>query len=163
MGEEMLKKPTYLILLVILWVIFGVIFITLGLLSLNTTIDVFSDYENYRIHEDWAISMIFFMTFTETTTLLVFGSIFLIFSYETYKVKSWVWNAGLIISTIFLVIFSFLLASLMITTWIFLNEVTVSALINIMITFLVDLGIIFLLTRPNIKIYFEKQKMKDSD
>ena len=163
MGEQMLNKPRYIILLVILWAIFGVIFVTLGLLSLNTTIAVFSEYESYKIQEDWAISMIFFMTFTETTTLLVFGSIFLIFSYETYKVKSWVWNAGLIISTIFLVIFSFLLASLMITTLIFLNEVTVSALINIMLTFLVDLGIIFLLTRPSIKMYFEKQKIENSD
>jgi len=158
MGEQTLKKPRYLIPLVILWAILGTIFILLGLLSLNLTIWIFStEYSNYEILE-WATSMIFFMTFTETTTLLVFGSIFIIFSYETYKIKSWVWNAGLIISTIFLVIFSFLLASLMLTTLIFPDEYTVTALIEVMLAFLVDLGIIFFLTRPNIKIYFEQKK-----
>jgi hypothetical protein len=155
----MLEKPKYLTALVLLWAILGIMFIILGLLSLNLTIWIFSaEYTDLGL-PNWATSMIFFMTFTETTTLLVFGSIFLVFSYETYKVKSWAWNAGLIISTIFLVIFSFLLASLMITTLIFpYNEFTVPALIEIMVIFLVDLGIIFLLTRPAIKIYFEKQK-----
>ena len=163
MGESMSDKPRYLFPLVLLWITLGLIFIILGLLSLNLTIWVFSpEYTSYGII-DWATSMIFFMTFTETTTLLVFGSIFLIFSYETYKGKSWVWNAGVIISTIFLVIFSFLLASLMISTLLFPNDFTVPALIEGMITVLVDLGIIFLLTRPSIKIYFEKQKNNNSD
>lgn len=157
----MFKKPTYLISLVIMWAIFGIIFIVMGLLSLNLTIWIFSpEYANYNI-TDWATSMIFFMTFTETTTLMAFGSLFLIFSYETYKVKSWVWSAGLIISTIFLVIFSFLLASLMITTLIFPNDFTVPALIETMVTFLTDLGIIFLLTRPSIKLYFEQHQKKN--
>ncbi len=163
MGESMSDKPRYLFPLVLLWIVLGLIFIILGLFSLNLTIWIFSpEYTSYGII-DWATSMIFFMTFTETTTLLVFGSLFLIFSYETYKGKSWVWNAGVIISTIFLVIFSFLLASLMISTLLFPNDFTVPALIEGMITVLVDLGIIFLLTRPSIKIYFEKQKNNNSD
>jgi len=103
--------------------------------------------------------MIFFMTFTETITLLVFGCIFTVFAYETYRCKSWVWNAGIIISTIFIVIFSFLLASLMLTALLFPNnEFSIPALITIMLTFLVDLGIIFLLTRPSVKLYFKNNK-----
>jgi len=159
----MLKKPKYLISLVLLWILFGAIFLGLGISSLTLTIWIFSSEYNALIMPNWVTPMIFFMTFTETTTLLVFGCIFAIFAYETYQCKSWVWNAGIIVSTIFIVIFSFLLASLMLTALLFTDEFSVQTLITIMLTFLVDLGIIFLLTRPHIKIYFEKQKTNGSD
>jgi len=154
MGEKTLNKPKYLISLVLLWILFGTIFLYLGLSSLTLTMWIFSPEYDALIMPSWVTPMIFFMTFTETITLLVFGCIFAFFAYETYHCKSWVWNAGIIVSTIFIVIFSFLLASLMITALLFTDEFSVQTLITIMLTFLVDLGIIFVITRPNIKSIF---------
>jgi len=159
MGEYMNSKPKLLYLLILLWIIFGIIFIYLGTSSLSIALYIISPESINQLNledSEWIQSLMFFGTFFLTTTMLVFGSIFVIFSYETYQRKTWVWNAGVIISTIFIVVFSFMLGSLMITSLMFMNQTIIQALIIIMIAFLTDLGIIFLITRPNIKAYFEK-------
>jgi len=103
--------------------------------------------------------MLFFGTFFLTTTLIIFGCIFFIFGYETFKGKAWAWDAGIIISTIFIVIFGFMLASITITALLFLNEFSnefsIQALVAVMILFLSDLGVIFLITRPTVKLYMK--------
>ena len=147
-------KSKYLHLLILAWIIFGLMFICVGYKSLE--IALYTVSSNYPTSEevDWTKPMLFFGTCLATTTLFVFGCIFFIFSYETWKNKRWVWDAGVIISTIFLVIFGFMLASLMITTLVFINEFTVQILIIVIIIFLIDLSVIFLITRPQIKSYF---------
>ena len=143
-------KPKLLYLLITMWIMFGLIFIYLGYASLTVVLYILGTSEQ----SGWE-PIVFFGTFMATITMMVFGSIFLIFSYGTYKGKSWIWNAGIIISTIFIVIFSFMLASLMITVLLFTTSDLVLILVVSMIAFLVDLGIIFLVTRPNIKAYFK--------
>ena len=155
-GRKKTKvKTKYLYLLVLAWIVFGILFIYVGYLSLDIALYTVSPSYPTSEEANWAKPMLFFGTCLATTTLLVFGCIFFIFSYETCKGKSWVWNAGVIISTIFLVIFGFMLASLMVTTLLFTSAFTVRTLIIITIIFLVDLGVIFLITRPQIKSYFE--------
>lgn len=86
----------------------------------------------------------------------VFSAIFIIFAYGTFKGESWVWTTGIIISTIFLVIFALMLASFMVTALMFLNEFSVTGLVTVVIAFIIDLGIIFYLTRPVSKLYFDQ-------
>jgi len=154
----MKDKPKLIYLLILLWILFGIIFIFLGLNSLSVALYILSPDSLSPLNvedTEWIQSLIFFGTLMITTTMLVFGSIFLLFSYEIYKCKTWVWNAGVIISTIFIVVFSFMLGSMMITSIMFMNQTVVNALIIIMMGFLTDLGIIFLITRPGIKSYFK--------
>jgi len=155
----MKDKTNLLYLLILLWALFGIIFIFLGINSLSLALYIISPDSLSALNvedAEWVQSLIFFGSLMATTTMLVFGSIFLLFSYEIYRCKSWVWNAGVIISTIFIVVFSFMLGSMMITSIMFMNQTVVNTLIIIMMAFLTDLGIIFLITRPNIKSYFEK-------
>lgn len=151
----MSEKPNTLYLLVTLWALLGTIFIILGFYSLQLSMLILSS--DIIIPPKWE-AMLFFQMFFITTSLLIFGGIFLIFSYETFKVKSWAWNAGIIISTIFIVIFSFMLASTTLTTLIYQNEFAILTLISVMISLFVDLGIVFLITRPSIKVYMHDIK-----
>ena len=153
----MSEKPKLLYLLIILWITFGIIFIYLGYSSLTIALYVVSpeNFAQIGLEEtEWIQALMFFGTLMVTTTMIVFGSIFILFSYETYRRRTWAWNAGVIISTIFIVVFSFMLGSLMMTSLMFMNETIIQALVIIMIAFLTDLGIIFMITRPNIKAYF---------
>jgi len=155
----MIDKPKLFYALILLWIVFGVVFIYLGYGSLGIALYLISpEFTNLFGSEgrEFVQALLFFATTMSTTTMLVFGSIFILFSYETYHCKTWVWNAGVIISTIFIVVFSFMLGSLMVTSLIFMNRIIIEALITIIIAFLVDLGIIFLITRPNIKECFIK-------
>jgi hypothetical protein len=150
----MAERPKMLYLLIALWVIFSLIFISIGYASLDLASNI---YKWFFTEELYFGPMLFFVTFFLTIVMFVFGSIFLIFAYETFKRKRWVWNAGIIISTIFIVIFSFMLASLMITALIFMDNFSIPTLITVMIAFLVDLGIIFSITRPSVKEYLHDQ------
>ena len=145
------NKPKILYLLVTLWALLGLVFIILGIYSLDLLIYILSP----KGPTNWEAMLFFGMVFL-TTALLIFGSIFVIFSYETYKAKTWAWNAGVIISTIFIVIFSFMLASIMLTALQFRDNFTIQTLEASVISFLIDLGIIFLITRPAIKEYMTK-------
>ncbi len=147
----MRKRPFILYLLILLWLIFSSIFIVFGILSFDMVLNVL----------EWSVTqpsfydpIVFFSYLMFAISMLVFGVIFIIFSYETYKGRKWVWNAGIIFSTIFLVIFGFLMISLMVTAMIFMDtRFSLPTLIAVMIAFLTDLGIIFFITRPNVKTF----------
>jgi hypothetical protein len=79
----------------------------------------------------------------------------MIFLYGTYRGDSWVWTTGIIISTIFLAVFGLMLASFMINAVIFRSEFSVAGLVTVVLSLLIDLGIIFYLTRPKTKLFFE--------
>ncbi len=145
------KKPFVLHLLISLWLIFSSIFIIFAYYSFEMVLNVLQwSVTNPSFYDP----MVFFSYLMFAISMLVFGVIFIIFSYETYKGRKWVWNAGIIFSTIFLVIFGFLMVSLMITALVFMDtRFSIPMLIAVMIAFLTDLGIIFFVTRPNVKAY----------
>jgi len=146
------SRPKILYPLVALWALLGLTFIILGAYSSELLIYIVSPQ---YISSSWD-AMLFFGFVFIATAFLIFGSIFVIFSYETFKGRSWAWNAGIIISTIFIVIFSFMLASIMLTALQFRDNFTIQVLEASVISFLIDLGIIFLITRPAIKEYMTK-------
>jgi len=86
----------------------------------------------------------------------VFSGIFIIFAYGTLKKESWVWTTGIIITTIYLAIFALMIASFMVNALIYLNQFSVLGLVTVVLALLIDLGIIFYLTRPATKIYFDQ-------
>ena len=102
--------------------------------------------------------MLYFGTLLSTITWFVFASLFAFFSYGTVKGRKSVWSAGIIISTIFIVILGLMLASLLATLLVFLNYFSVLGLITVIIAFLIDLALVFCLTRSTTKIYFEEKK-----
>ena len=92
---------------------------------------------------------------TSTIVWFVFSAVFIIFAYGTFKGDSWVWSTGLIITTIFLVVLGLMLVSLMINAIVFLDLFSVAGLSTVVLAFIGDLAIVYYLTRPAAKIYFE--------
>ena len=92
---------------------------------------------------------------TSTIVWFVFSAVFVLFAYGTLKGDSWVWSTGLIITTIFLVVLGLMLVSLMVNAVLFLDLFSVSGLITVTLAFIGDLAIVYYLTRPASKIYFE--------
>ena len=161
MGEvkQDMKKPKLLYLLIFAWIIFGIVFYILGYWSF-TIAQYLSSSAGDSASEAFLAwrPMMFFGTLFIFTAMFVFGSIFFIFAYEAYKGKSWIWSAGIIISTIFLVIFSFMMAALMVTAYVFKDpDFSIPSLIIIMIAFLTDLSVLFLTTRPNIRSFLKSE------
>ena len=151
----MFDKPKNIYILTFLWALLSAMFILFGSYSLQILMDIptwemFQDYENFRSIVNFGYTM-------STIVWFVFSSIFIIIAYGVLKADTWVWTTSLIISTIFLAVFSLMLASFIINTIIFLDiapNFSVIGLIATIITFLIDLGIIFILTRPKTKLYF---------
>ena len=150
-GEYMSKRSKNIYILILLWLALSVIFVMWGTFSLITVIQIRSwpglgEYFTPQFHFGYLIS---------TIVWFVFSSLFIIFAYGTFKKDSWVWTTGIIISTIFLAIFGFMLGAFMVNALMFLDWFSVSGLITVVISFIIDIGIVFYLTRPAIKLYFE--------
>lgn len=159
----MAKKPTIVYLLIVLWLLLTGIFLAWGIFSLGFVVqlpavggDPITSWEETKASSVYPL--LYFATLLSAVTWFVFASIFAFFSYGTFRGKKSVWSAGIIISTIFIVILGFMLASLMVTILIFLDYFLVSGFITVVLAFLIDLAIVFCLTRPATKVYFEEKK-----
>ena len=152
-------KPIIVYLLASLWVTFAVMFLFIGFYSILVSTYILSyDLTQYPLFGEW-YPFLFFGILLVAIIVLVFGVIFSIFAFETLIVKKWIWNAGIIISTIFMVIFSFMLAAIMITAYFFTDQVIENLLITVILLFLVNLGILFLVTRPDLKRFLQKDEI----
>ena len=145
----MLNRPKLIYLLILLWLAICIIFFGWGTYSLSV----------YLVIPDWpavrAVAPILnFGYLISTLVFFVFSFLFIIFAYATFKGDSWAWSTGIIISTIYLAVFGFMLAAFMVNAILFLDEFSILGLITVVISFITDLGIIFCLTRPDAKIYF---------
>ena len=147
----MFEKPKLVYTLVLLWIALSAIFVIWGGYSLTIVIDL----PNWSLNEI-LISILYFGYTLSTIIWFVFSSLFLIFAYGTFRRESWVWTTGLIITTIFLAVFGLMLASFMVTAVVYPNIFSLMGLETTILAFLIDLGIVFHLTRPVVKIYFEK-------
>jgi hypothetical protein len=143
-------RPNIIYFLILLWLALSFIFIIWGGFSFVILVQIESWVEDLRILS----SQVFFGYLVSTIVWFVFSSLFLIFAYATFRGDNWCWTTGLIISTIFLIIFGFMLASFMVTSVLFFDWFSVYGLITVVLSFLTDLGIIFLITRPKTKLYF---------
>lgn len=146
----MSRKPNLIYYIILLWIALSFIFIIWGSFSFGILVQIEGWTEDLRA----LTPQVFFGYLISTIVWFVFSFLFLIFAYATYHGKNWCWTTGLIISTIFIIIFGFMLAAFMVTSILFLNWFTVYGLITVVLSFLTDLGIIFLITRPTTKLYF---------
>jgi hypothetical protein len=145
----MIKRPKLIYLLILLWLAICFIFFSWGTYSLQV----------YLIIPEWpaiqaVASILNFGFFLSTIIWFVFSFLFIIFAYATFRGDIWAWTTGIIISTIFLVIFGFMLAAFMINSILFLDPFSVFGLVTVVISFMTDIGIVYCLTRPNTKEYF---------
>ena len=140
-------------ILILLWLSLSTIFVLWGIYSLVILVQVpsWTQLESLQqpVHFGYLLS---------TIVWFVFSSLFVIFSYGTFKKELWVWTTGLIISTIFLAIFALMLATFMVNALMFRTFFSIAGLVTVVLTFITDLGIVFFLTRPDTKFYFENGK-----
>ncbi len=151
-GIKLTERPKQIIILVILWAMMSAMFLVWGGYSLGVLINM-SEW-TYPDYVETIIPMIHFGYTMSAIVWLVFSSIFVIIAYGTLKPDRWVWTTSLIISTIFLAIFGLMLASFIINVLTYFSRFSVLGLVTTIVTFLIDLGIIFFLTRPKNKLYF---------
>ena len=148
----MFERTKAIYILILLWLALSTIFVIWGGYSLKIVLDIPTWVELKEI----LLSILYFGYTMSAIVWFVFSSLFLIFAYGTFRRESWVWTTGLIITTIFLAVFGLMLASFMVTAIVYPNIFSVGGLITTVLSFLIDLGIVFYLTRPVVKIYFEK-------
>jgi len=159
---KMPGKPKTIYMLVILLIALAGILLSWGIYSLLTLIDIptwsSEPPEAFQDAFKKIIPILHFGYLMSTILFIVFSFVFIIIAYGTLKKDHWVWTTGLVLSTIFLVIFSLMLASFIINVLIFKDDFSIIGLVTVIITFFADLGVVFYLTRPGTKIYFEKEK-----
>jgi hypothetical protein len=145
------KRPRLVYALVLLWLLLSGIFIFWGVFSLIFV----------SLVPGWPRSslflidpMFYFGAFLSTITWFFFSCLLFIFSYGTFRKKSWAWTSGIIISSIFIILLGLMLTAFIVTAIIFPNLFSVVGLTGVTLALLIDLGIIFCITRPAVKIYF---------
>ena len=149
----MTKRPLLIYIVILLWLAICFIFFSWGTYSLQV----------YLAIQDWpavksVASILNFGFLISTIVWFVFSFLFIVFAYATFRGDIWAWTSGIIISTIFLVIFGFMLAAFMINAILFLDPFSVLGLVTVVISFMTDIGIVYCLTRPNTKLYFNVQE-----
>jgi hypothetical protein len=145
-----IERPRIIYIVILLWLVLSVIFVLWGVYSLVYLIDI----------PNWTISptlkaILHFGYLMSTIVWFVFSSVFLVIAYGTLRKDHWVWTTGVILTTIFLAIFALMLTAFIINALRFFDEFSVLGLVTVVLSFITDLGLIFHLTRPNTKKYFE--------
>jgi len=148
----MLKRPRSCYILTILWLLLSLIFINWGWYSISYVL----------IIPTWPIGiarslypLLLFGTTLSSIVWIVFACLFLLFSYGTFIGKKWVWTIGVILSSLFLIIFGLMLGSFMVTAIVFPGFFSIAGLNSVVVAFILDLGVIYFITRPDIKFYFK--------
>jgi len=146
---EQMTKIKYI--LILLWLALSGIFSVWGSFSLFFVMQI----QSWAEWLEALAPQVHFGYFVSTIVWFAFSAFFILFAYGTLKKESWVWTTGIIISTIFLAIFGFMIAALMINAIMFLDIFSVLGLVTVVISFIIDIGIVFFLTRPATKVYFD--------
>jgi len=148
----MVTRPRSIYILILLCVGISIIFSFWGGYSLLVLVQI----PRWESSVDLVlIPLLFFGYLTATIVWFSFSAVFVIFAYGSLRGDSWIWSTGLIISTIFLVVLGIMMGSLMVNSILFLDLFSVSGLVTTILAFIADLAIVYYLTRPAAKIYFE--------
>lgn len=158
----MFGKPKTIYIIVLLWGVLAGIILLWGIYSFVTLMDIptwsSEPPSDFQKAFDSILPILHFGYLLSTIVFTVFSFVFIIIAYGTLKKDHWVWTTGLIISTIFLVIFGLMLAGFIINVLIFKDDFSIIGVVSVILTFITDLGIVFHLTRPVTKKYFETEK-----
>lgn len=148
----MATRPRSIYILILLFIAISIIFSFWGVYSVIVLVQI----PNWEIPDyHYFVPLLFFGYLTSTIVWFSFSAIFVIFAYATLRRDSWVWSTGLIITSIFLVVLGIMMGSLMVNSILFLDVFSVVGLVTTILAFIADLGIVYYLTRPAAKIYFE--------
>lgn len=148
----MTERPRIIYIVILLWLVLSAIFVLWGVYSLLYLLQVPGWTEIPKLQP-----ILHFGYLMSTIVWFVFSSVFILMAYATFKKDSWAWSTGIILSTIFLAVFFLMLASFMINAVLFLDWFSVFGLVAVILTVLIDLGVVFFITRPSTKMYFEVQ------
>ena len=155
----MVKRPKTIYIVILLWLVLSVILFSLAIYSMINLRDIPNWVNEVPAPLDQKLETLIpvfhFGYLMSTIVWFVFSFVFIIISYGTFKKGKWVWSASLIFSTIFLAIFALFLASFIINTLTFFDIFSILGLNIVIISFITDLGLVFFLTRPITKQYFE--------
>ncbi len=143
------NKSVYI--LIILWLLLCGIFFMWGTYSLWIVLDLPSWQSAVSKS---VVVVLYFGYLMSTIVWYVFSFLFILFIYGTIAKKGWVWTTGVIITTIFLAVFGLMLTSFMVTAYLFPDSFSILGLITVVLCTLIDLGIVFFLTRPAVKKHF---------
>ena len=149
----MTERPKTIYALILLWLGISGIFVIWGGYSLVVLLKIPSWISDTVVAP--LVPILLFGYLISTIVWLAFSALFVIFAYATFRKEAWAWTTGIIFSTIFLAIFGIMLASFMVNAFMFFDWFTRFGLITVVLSFIGDLGIIFYLTRPVTKRYFE--------
>jgi len=145
------ERPRSCYILTILWPLLSIIFVNWAWYSISYVL----------IIPTWPLSgpaslypLLLFGTIVCSVVFAVFACLFFVFAYGTFMGKKWVWTIGVILSTLFLIIFGLMLGSFMVTAIVFPGFFSIAGLNSVVIAFILDLGVIYFITRPDIKFYF---------
>jgi len=145
-------KPRSIYILILLWLLLCTIFFAWGTYSLLLLLDVTSWQDKLPAV---LVAMLYFGFLLSTIVWFVFSFLFIIFAYGSFLGKEWVWTTGIIITTIWLAVFALMMASFMLTAWFIPDRFSIGGLSTVVLSMLIDLGIVFYLTRPIVKIHFQ--------
>ncbi len=147
----MSERPKVIYILILLWLSLSVIFVNWGSYSLSVVLQI----PNWEKWLGELLPQLNFGYLISAIVWFVFSAVFILFAYGTFRKELWVWTTGVIISTIFLAIFGLMLGAFMVNAIMFLDMFSVAGLVTVVLSFIIDIGIVFYLTRPAIKLYFE--------
>jgi hypothetical protein len=148
----MVTRPRSIYMLILLCIAISIIFSFWGGYSLLVLVQI-PGWQGPGAN--FFIPLLFFGYLTATIVWFSFSAVFVIFAYGSLRGDSWIWSTGLIITTIFLVVLGIMMGSLMVNSILFLDVFSVTGLVTTILAFIADLAIVYYLTRPAAKIYFE--------
>ncbi|MBN2065763.1 MAG: hypothetical protein JW771_03025 [Candidatus Thermoplasmatota archaeon] len=148
-----MEKPRLIYVLSLLLLTVGVLFLRLGIFSIEILLDMSNWYSKVPVS---LIYILHFWYLVSAIASIVLASSFFVLLYATIKRYHWARNAGIVLSTLYLIVFGMLLAALMVNSVIFHDEFSIASLVTIIVAFFLDFGIVFLLTRPAVRLYFQQ-------
>ena len=159
MVLKMEQKPKLVYLLIILWIIVGVLFLGIFISQIMSHLDYLESVRSYPVPMDKFMAQINFSYISYEVLYLIIIIFAFILAYGAYFNKKWCWLIGIMYTSA--LTFNVYMAIVMIGTFIIIGSFAsmpnfqIIALIS-MIFFVPCLQ--FILTKPEVKIYFEKSQ-----
>jgi hypothetical protein len=156
-SQKLAKKPTNIYILVLLHLSLSVIFIAWGHYATIYLSQIPSWQDELSLE---FIGFLYWVVFIGTLVWLGTSLLFMGLSYGLYKQRHRAWTISMILTTLGLVVFSIMLLGFIVTSLMFKDTFSITGLITDILALLIDISIVYLLTRPSTKQYFNVTAVK---
>ena len=153
----MAKRPIHAYLLVILYCSLSAIFLIWSAYAYSIFIQVPSWVATENIN---FVSFSYWIYLIGTVVWFGFAVFFMVLLYGMFKKLGWAWTTSLILTTLKMVIYSIMVITFMIVLVKYQSIFSVVGVITSTFALLIDICIVFLLTRPITKQYFNAKKLQ---